>query len=458
MRKKTGYIIAISLVVIGIALAALGLRRTVTIYFNGKPVAFQTYAFTVGWALRSAGVNLSPSDRVQPDTGHLIGWKDAIRFDRAIPVRLWKNGSEQVLMTAERIPANILKQAGVGIFPGDKILWNGQEMPTGVPLPSMPVYFLQYQPAVAVTVMENGKSTRFNSAQPTLGQALSEKGIQVKAADFLSMPVDAILKEPVTVVLRRARPLIIKIAGKQIVGNSAAATVGQALADSGAALQGMDYSIPGSDQPVPDDGNLQLVRVREEVVLEQKTIPQTVVYVTDNKLNLDERKVIDEGQKGLQVSRVRVRYEDGKEVSRKTEMEWTDREAKPQKIALGAKINSGSQTTPNGNISYWRAVTVYATSYSPCRSGGSKCSYGTASGARAQKGVIAVTSAWYRQLAGLQVYIPGYGTAVIGDIGGGIPGKNWIDLAYSDDDYVSWSRDVTLYFLNPPPAVIPSIP
>ena len=95
---------------------------------------------------------------------------------------------------------------------------------------------------------------------------------------------------------------------------------------------------------------------------------------------------------------------------------------------------------------------VYATSYSPCRSGTSSCISGTASGAKVSKGIIAVTSAWYRRMGGQSVYVPDYGKAVIGDVGGGIPGRYWIDLGYEDDNFEAWSKDTTLYFLTPIPS------
>ena len=68
------------------------------------------------------------------------------------------------------------------------------------------------------------------------------------------------------------------------------------------------------------------------------------------------------------------------------------------------------------------------------------------------KGVVAVTSDWYKRFGGQSVYIPGYGKAVIADVGGGVPGKNWIDLAYEDDNFVAWHQDTELYFLTPVPA------
>jgi len=114
-------------------------------------------------------------------------------------------------------------------------------------------------------------------------------------------------------------------------------------------------------------------------------------------------------------------------------------------------------------LEYWRKVSVYATSYSPCRSGVDGCLYGTATGIMpVQKGVVAVTPRWLSVtngygMWGQAVYIPGYGYGVIADSGGGIPGTPWIDLAYSDEDYVTWGTWTTMYFLTPAPAWAPSI-
>ena len=111
--------------------------------------------------------------------------------------------------------------------------------------------------------------------------------------------------------------------------------------------------------------------------------------------------------------------------------------------------------TPSGTIQYWRALDMYATSYSPCRSAGEegRCYPYTSAGHKVEIGVVAVIYDWWLKMAHHTVYIPGYGHAVISDVGGGIPGKHWIDLGYSDDDWVPWSQWVTVYFTLPiPPA------
>ena len=94
---------------------------------------------------------------------------------------------------------------------------------------------------------------------------------------------------------------------------------------------------------------------------------------------------------------------------------------------------------------------------SPCRSGADRCYYGTSSGLPVQQGVVGVTRAWYNLMVGQRIYVPNYGIATIADVGGGVPGQYWIDVGYTDDAYVAWHSNVTIYFLTPVPANIPWI-
>jgi 3D (Asp-Asp-Asp) domain-containing protein len=242
---------------------------------------------------------------------------------------------------------------------------------------------------------------------------------------------------------------------------SAAATVGEALQTSGITLENLDYSLPSEDSPLPSDGKIRVVRVREEVLVQQQSIPYKVVYQADDTLELDQQNVVTAGQYGISVSRIIVHFEDGEETSRTTEDSVNLVDPVDQKIAYGTKIVYHTLDTPDGQITYYRAVTVFATSYSPCRSapadGSSSCISGTASGVKVQKGVIATTVAWYSLFAGDKLYVPDYGVGTIADTGGGISGKNWIDLGFSDSDWQQWSRWVTVYFLAPAPANVPGV-
>jgi len=250
----------------------------------------------------------------------------------------------------------------------------------------------------------------------------------------------------------------IHVQGNTIQSKTTASTVGDALAEVGLPLQGLDYSLPPENQPMTNTAEIRVVRVREEISLEQEPLPFETRFQPLSEVELDNQRVVQIGEYGLTSKRVRVVSEadpkqgDWIEISRQVENEWLAREPKPRLIGYGTKVVVRQTNTPDGTIRYWRAVDVFASSYSPCRSGvPNKCYPNTSSGKPVTKGVIAVTLSWYRYMQGMRVYIPGYGFATIEDVGGGLPGQHWIDLGYSDEDWVGWGQNVTLYFLAPVP-------
>jgi uncharacterized protein YabE (DUF348 family) len=334
--------------------------------------------------------------------------------------------------------------------------WDGLPVLPGNPLPRSRFYALEFQPAVVFTVQDGGNpSYQLSSAAFTAGAALWENGIHLDVADQLAPGFNELLQNFTSVRLNRAEPLSIQVDGKQVSGLSSAENVGQALAEAGVALQGVDFSIPAENKPVPANGKIKVVRVREEVILEQKPIPFTSEFQADPQTEIDQRSVIQPGQYGVEVTRYRVRYEDGQEVDRSVESNWVASQPKTQKLGYGTKVVVRTLDTPNGKIEYWRAITVYATAYSPCGLGNvAKCYYGTSSGLPVKRGVVAVTYKWYLLMGGQQVYVPGYGKGIIADVGGGIPGKYWIDLGFTDAELEEWHQNVTLYFLTPVPANI----
>jgi 3D (Asp-Asp-Asp) domain-containing protein len=197
-----------------------------------------------------------------------------------------------------------------------------------------------------------------------------------------------------------------------------------------------------------------VVRVRETVNFEQQPLPFETLYQPLDTLEIDQQRLVEAGSYGVRTNRVRVRFEDGMEVERAIEGDWIAQEASDQVIGYGTQIVIRSVSTADGPLDYWRAVEMYATSYSPSRAGVSLSSpsFGiTASGKPLKKGLVAID----RSLIpfGTQMYVPGYGFAEAADTGGGVKGR-WIDLGYSDDDWVPWSGYITVYFLTPVPGSI----
>jgi resuscitation-promoting factor RpfB len=152
---------------------------------------------------------------------------------------------------------------------------------------------------------------------------------------------------------------------------------------------------------------------------------------------------------------VRTRSEDGVQVSQQSESESIVRPPQDSIMGIGTKIVIRTATVDGVTFEYYRAVHMYTTSYSPCRSAtpDGRCSYGTSSGMPVQKGTVAMVYSWYLAFGGDKLYIPGYGYATVGDVGGSLPPgyHYWVDLGWTDAEYQPMEGWTTVYFLAPVP-------
>jgi 3D (Asp-Asp-Asp) domain-containing protein len=263
------------------------------------------------------------------------------------------------------------------------------------------------------------------------------------AADQLIPPADTPLSPGLRVILTHSRPVIIQTQVGDVIIRTTTHKIGEALEAAHLSPQGLDYSVPATKEPIPSNGKMRLIRVTEQVMVEQTPLPFETEYQPVSDLDLDSQSILQNGEYGLTAQRVRIRYEDGKEASRQVESQWVARQPQPRIVGYGTQVTMHTTTVDGGTIQYWRALNMYATSYHPSEGGGT-----TASGLPLQKGVAAVDTSLVSFFT--HMYVPGYGEVIAADIGGGVIGR-WIDLGYSDDDYVPWHSWVTVYFLWPPP-------
>jgi len=368
-------------------------------------------------------------------------------------VTIIDGGNTQTLQTHERVPLLILTQAGLAPGPNDRVLVNGFLTPLDQAVTDHPIT-LQIRRAVALTLVTPQGQQIIESAAFTVGEAFREAGIQLYASDFLEPPANTLITSSLTIHYIPSRELSINVNGQTIAVRSSAGTVGEVLAEAGIPLIGQDYSSPSENEALPPDGQIRIVRVNESITLAMKSIPYSTETVNSPDIELGQQEITQPGMNGLAITRTRIRYEDGKEVSRETESETIARQPQTRVVKAGTKLVSHKL----GDMQYWYTIQMYATSYSPCRTGESGCSHATASGLPAQKGVVAMSTDWYYALQGMQIYVEGYGVGVIGDMGGSFPdGRAWIDLGYNDNNFEIWNKWVTVYFLGPPPAALPYI-
>jgi len=368
-------------------------------------------------------------------------------------VTIIDDGIPITFQTNERIPIALIEQANMTLNENDRVLFKGSSVALDQPITENPIE-LQIRRAVTVTIVTPNGEQKFQTSAFTVGEALQEAGIPLLADDKVDPPANTSLNGSITIKYVPPRWLTVTADGKSMQIQTSARTVGEALAEAGIPLLGLDYSLPPENEALPPNGQIKVVRVNESVVLVQKPIPFETELIASSEVPLDQTQILSPGENGLSVERARVRYEDGLEVSRVTEGESVVRTPKNRTLAYGTKVEIKEAVVDGVTIEYWRAVQMYATSYSPCRLGTDTCGSTTASGKQLQKGVVALRTDLYRSLQGQPLYIPGYGYATVEDACGGCTGQPWIDLGFSDNDYETWHSVVTVYFLTPVPQVI----
>ncbi len=441
--------IFIPAIIIGIILLlglglTFGLRKTITLSIDGNERVITSYAFQVGDLLRSQGIPLASQDMLSPSEDSWLKNGQAVTLTRAVPVSILADGEIISIISAERTPAGLLAQVGLTAQPDDILLSNGRPVSRDEHFPpDNKSISLQLIRAQSYTLTENGETQELTSTAPTLASALWSAGYTLFEADQLSPDATVPLNPGLAAQLIRSSPVIVQTQYGDIPIRTAAETVGEALQAANLAPQSLDYSLPTASETIPDDHRIQLIRVNEEVIIQQTPLPFGNEYQAVSDMDLDTQSVIEPGEYGVEAERVRIRYEDGQEVSRQTDSKWIAKEPQSRIIGYGTDVVMHTAVVDGVTIQYWRALNMYATSYHPSEVGDT-----TASGLPLKKGVVAVDISIIP--FGTQLFIPGYGTAVAGDIGGGVIGR-WIDLGYSDDDYVPWHSWVTVYFLWPPP-------
>jgi uncharacterized protein YabE (DUF348 family) len=444
LRKYRNLAILFALVILLSLALGLGLRKTVTLSVDGASRSVTTYAFRVGDLLASMHISLSPDDKLSPSRESWLNGGATISLVRAIPVQVFADDVITSLTSSERTPSNLLTHAGLQIFPGDEVLSNGQpvELSQAFPADSQSIS-MQVLRSVSFTLTTDGKTETLISTLPTLGSALWAAGYSIFASDQLNPSADTPLTPGLSATLIHSRQVTIQTQNGDVVIRTAARTVAEALESAHLTPQGLDYSVPAPADLIPSTGEIRLVRVTEQVLVEQTPMSFKTEYQPVSDLDLDSQSIVQAGEYGLTAQRVRVRYEDGKEASRQVDSEWIARQPQPRIIGYGTNVVMHTTTVDGVNIQYWRSMSMYATSYHPSEVGDT-----TASGLPLKKGVCAVDTSlvpFYTQM-----FVPGYGEVIAADIGGGVIGR-WIDLGYSDSDYVPWHQWVTVYFLWPPP-------
>jgi len=487
-------VLAVMVCVVGALLA--GYRTVlmpVTLIVDGQAQQLRTSQDTVAALVMDAGLALHPEDVVTPALETALEPGLTVRVQRARAVYISADGHNVLLRTHATSIEAVLQEARVSLGPYDEVEIKGELVPaagsaelvsaTGATLSARhgtesssvearstdavnalsrrgtaaavePAHITVHR-AVPFTLHEDGQAATLYTTASTVGEALRRTGHTFYLADGVRPGLGEPMSAGMPVYVDRSKPVTVQVDGKTLRTRTHREHVDEVLADLGIVLIGEDYTIPPLDAPLGNDATIRVVRVSQRFLVEQEPIPFDSTWQPDPDLEIDQpQRVLQEGVPGVFERRIRVRYEDGQEVSREVDSEHVAVLPKTKVVGYGTKIVVRTLDTPSGPIEYWRVIRMLATSYSAGTAGTPKSSpwYGrTATGMKMSHGIVAVDPRVINLRS--QVFVPGYGIGVAGDTGGAIKGRR-IDLGYDDDNLVLWYRWVDVYLLTPVPSRI----
>lgn len=387
-------------------------------------------ATTVGDALREAGLSLRYKDEVR-----LNGLPAAITDGL-----LSKEGTLEALLTERGLD----KWDGLSLHTEPEV---GGSFAAAV---EQPQAILEVRRAIPVNFHDGNLTSVFLTTADEVSEVLRQEGVKLAEGDLISPVLSTPVAAGMNVYLHRAKNLTLRIEGKTLSIRSLADTVGEFLESQRIELGPLDKVNYSLRRPLEDKMFVRVVRVREDIMVENIVLPNKTTYKADVSRELDEVWVAQQGANGLRRRWWRLRFEDGVEVTRAMEQERVESFPQDRVIAFGTKVVVRTLSTPEGPMSYWRKLRVFATWYDARQGDKPRSSpyYGyTRLGWKAEKGVVAIDPTiipFYTKM-----YVPGYGVGIAVDTGGAIKGMR-IDLAFSEGEEHSWGAWWTdIYLLTP---------
>jgi len=440
-------------------------RPSYTLIVNGRPYTTQTYHTQITHVLQSAEFEFIDADIIIPPRQATLTTGESLEITLARPIIIQVDGQTIDGFTHKTTITDIVNQFEILLTPHDSLTLNNRPVSIEAPLPlddthlpdqlsdikrATPIQ-LTIKRAIPIVVQDGPLQQLIYTHQSTIGALLQAHDFHLFAEDHVVPHRNQVVQAGKRVLIQRATPITISLNEQTLLYRTHHHTVGEALAEQGITLMGQDFSRPGVSQPITPYMTIEVVRVEETMTIVDVKTPFETEWIASDDLELDQYAVLEPGQYGIIKNRIRTRYENGVEVKRHIEDEWFEQSAKTRHVAYGTTIMIRTLQTKDGEIEYWRKLSMLTTAYSAATSGKSvdHPNYGkTRTGKQAGYGIVAVDP---RVIPlNTQLYIPNYGLATADDTGGGVLG-NHIDLGFDEDDPPNIYGWQDIYILLPIP-------
>jgi uncharacterized protein YabE (DUF348 family) len=175
--------------------------RLITIYDRGDERVILSHGWSVGEALKDAGITVAPKDVVEPGVNtELLATTYVVNIYRSRPVIVVDGAVRQKIMTAAQTPRSIVASAGITeLKDEDKtaLAASGNIAEDGAST------ILTIDRAVPFTLQLYGTPTQTYSHADTVGEMLTQKGVKLSAEDTISVDLNTPLTAGMTVAIWR---------------------------------------------------------------------------------------------------------------------------------------------------------------------------------------------------------------------------------------------------------------
>ena len=163
--------------------AFVGNNKTVTLNVDGKVTSVQSFGGTVGQVVRSANVELKPSDRVSPSADVKVENGTVINVNMAKAVKVSLDGAEKTVSTTAPDVAGLVTELGVANASSVSAPKDAQLAVAGS--------FVSISTPKNVSVVADGKVATATTTAGTVAQVLEDAGITLGVDDRTSQPGNA---------------------------------------------------------------------------------------------------------------------------------------------------------------------------------------------------------------------------------------------------------------------------
>ncbi|TAM61019.1 DUF348 domain-containing protein [bacterium] len=303
--------------------------------------------------------------------------------------------------------------------------------------------------AVPVRLATPSGSESVDTAAATVGDVLAQQGIHPAREDLVAPAPSSAVSPDLTIEYRPAVDVTLVSGSIHLLVHTPGPTVGDVLRREGVALGAYDRVSPNPTAAIHDGEQITIERITEWTETSTRRLVPPVTHRISYTMRPGVSKVLAAGKPGQE--RITMRYIQRQDapMQKRVVKRVVLVKASPKVVAEGVGDWSRFRDLASrggsfaGTIAY-TALQMVATAYTPFCAG---CNGYTALGEHAGYGIVAVDP---RVIPlGTKLFIPGYGPAIAGDTGSAIRGDR-IDLGFeSNGEAIAFGRrQITVYVLR----------